>query len=659
MRKVGELPWEFWSFNTCEYRGRVFNFAPDDQGKLVVNEIFLGEGVEVKEIDTGVACRSRHTDLASCCLFDDKIFVVAGENEVADFFCAFVTIDPGELTRESIHIEEKRGLGSEDHWHLHSLVQLAKNKVWALFPGSNEIWTAELKGDMVVMTSHSDVLPMDYEFGGPPLRLSSRRFLAVGEGPISTGIIAVTPGEHFSFKEIGDLPREGRYYGATILVAGRFVVRFGGDDYATECTDDMWIFDLRTGKASPVANEGEMPPMTYWPFLTVKDDILYIVGGADTRLVHSISLQAISELIQDTDLQSIFQTALDLEIRQYPNLRWKDRGPVGMRDLGGCFSRYHSYDTIDHKGRVFHFFQCGGKLYVTEIFFGPWLKTRTVDTGVGSDLDREAYISCCSFGEDILVIVNGEDVKDVLCILMSIEPGELRQESICFEGKWVRGWKEHWTAPYLVQLSENEVWVSFNWSNNVWIGVIEGEELIMARYPVHIPNTEGFYSRPLRLRPKRLLAIKGRAPSIDIISLEVGERLSFEKIGELIGKGRYSIATILIKRRFVVGFGGWNKDYRQDMWIFDLQTRKISLVTNQGEWHPPSQDPVLVIRKQKLYVIGGEPATSVHFLSFSALSRMIEYGGVRSAFCFCLGLPLPSSEELERRPLRHYTPHCL
>jgi len=125
------------------------------------------------------------------------------------------------------------------------------------------------------------------------------------------------------------------------------------------------------------------------------------------------------------------------------------------------------------------------------------------------------------------------------------------------------------------------------------------------------------------------------------------------------GEERDSVSTILIKERFVVGFGGWHGDDVDEMRIFDLRTHKVSSMKKDGEWHPGGRWPVLAVRDEEVYVIGGERTTAVHCLSFSALSQLIEQGGVRSAFCFCLGFPIQPGKGFERRILGHYIPLCL
>jgi len=657
MKKVGGLPCVLWSYDTCEHHGRVFSFAPDKQRKLVVSEVFLDDEVEVKEVNTGVDCKCSSFFYSSCCSFGDKILVMAGELFATDLFCALVSIDLGELTEESIHIEEKNVIGWEVYQSGPFLAQISENKVWASFHNSNEIWIGEAKGNELLMTKHPDHLPMSDGFGAAPLRLPDGRFLAAGGCPLCSDITLITPAELFSFEKIGNIPGEERYCVSTILIKERFVVGFGGCN--DDDMDDMWIFDLQTKKASPVAREGDWHLAVSWPFLAIKDDILYIVGGQKTQSVHSITFQSVSELIQDLDLQPVFQRALGLELRRYPADRTDNGEFRGMRDLGGSFSRHFSRNTIDHQGRVFHFFHCERKLCVTEILFGPWLKTRTVNTGVDCKTSHHGYMSCCPLSDKILVMAGEQYSTKFFYAIVSIDPGELTRESIHVEEKKVIRWESWGFGPYLAHISEDRVWASFYNSDKIWIGEVKGGELLMTKHQDNVPMVKGFGAPPLLLPDGKFLAAGGCPYSTKITLITPGKRFSFEKIGDMPGEGRDSVSTILIGERFVVGFGGRKGKSVDDMWIFDLQTKKASPVKKEGEWHPGTFRPVLVVRDKELYVIGGGGASSAHSLSFTALSCLIQRGRVRCAFCSCLGFPFRLVKGFKRSAFRHYSPPSL
>jgi len=653
MKKVGELGWEVRSYNTCECQGRVFNFAADDQRKLVVGEVFLGEEVEVRRVGTGVKCKCSSSRFFSCCPLGDKVLVMAGEQYATEFFCALVSIDPGELTQESIHIEEKKVSGWESYGLGPVLVQISEDRVWASFDLSDEIWIGKLKGDELVMTKHPDQLPVEEGFGALPLRFPDGKFLAAGGLPSSTDITIITPGEHFSFEKIGDIPGEERDSVSTILIKERFLVGFGGWD--DDDVDGMWIFDLKTHKASLVTNEGKWHPGGPWPFMAVKDNILYIIGGYNSTNAHSITLQHLSELIQDLDLQGAFQRTLGLDLRRYPADREEDRELRGMRDLGGCFPDFFAHNTIDHQGRVFHFSQREGKLCVTEVFFGPRVKTRTVNTGIDCKTGDDDYILCCSLGDKILVIPRQVRARGTSCALVTIDPGELTTESVHVEEKQVVMRRKSETIEFLTRISETEVQASSSVSDEIWIGKLQQTRLVMRKRTARLAAKCGFGSHPLRLPDGRFLVTGEWLPSTTITAVTPGKRFPFEKIGDMPGEGRRDVSMILIGERFVVGFGGCHSDYVDDMWIFDLKTHKVSPVKKEGEWHPGGPRPILVVQDKELYVIGGGATTAAHCLSFAALVRLIQHDGVRYAFCFCLGFPIHPSKALKRSTLKQYS----
>jgi len=303
MKKVGRLPWKLWSCNTWEHQRRVFNFVPDGQRKLVVSEIFIGEKAEVGRVNTDVDCKCSDDCFVSCCPFAGKILVMAGDYRATDFFCALVSIDPGELTKESIHVEEKKVTGWKRYESMPYLAQISKDKIWASFHWSDGIWIGEIKGEAIVMTKHPDHLSTEKGFCAPPLQLPGGRLLAAGGWPDSTSIVFITAGEQFSFEKVENMPRKENTCVSTILIKERFVLGFGGS-YNSD-VDEMWIFDLKTHKVSAVNKEGEWHPGGPRPVLVVRDKELYVIGGG-TASAYCISFSALSRLIQRSKVKRAF-----------------------------------------------------------------------------------------------------------------------------------------------------------------------------------------------------------------------------------------------------------------------------------------------------------------------------------------------------------------
>jgi len=501
-------------------------------------------------------------------------------------------------------------------------------------------------------------MPSSFGFCTVPLRLPDGKLFAAGAWHPSRDITLISCDEEPAFERIGNIPGERRYQVSTVLLADRFVVGCGG--FSETPLDDLWIFDLRGHRGSPVTKRGEWHRADCFIPLVAQNNSLYLVGGEETTSIHSISLQTFSELIQDADIQEALQTALGLELRRYPVNEHEGDESQGERTLGRGFLGYRSYNTVDQQGRVLHFLSIQGKLCITEIFFGAWLKTRMVNTGANCKTDDDRHISCCSFGDKVLVMAGEENTTDVFCGLVSIDRGDLTRDSIHLEEKHIAGWENYRPAPFLAQISESKIWASFPGSNGIWIGELKGNELVMTKHPDHLPIAGGFGAPPLPLSDGRFLEAGGRPSSTDITLITPGEQFFFEKIGDMPGFGRWFVSTILLGSRFVVGFGGsGGRDCIAAMWIFDLRTRKVCSVKEKEEGFPAACLPVLVARNQEICFIGGNwtiPARSIPFTSFS---RMIRHSDMRSAFCLCLHLPLRLHNDMRGRTSSFPMLHCL
>jgi len=656
MKKVGELTWELRSYNTCQYKERVFHFL-SDSGKLRITEVILGEKARCMTIITDVSCKPGHDLYIACCSLGQHILIMAEDN--ADVLAALVDIDEGPLSEATIHITELTVEGDKERFMGPYLSPVSENQALLYFCWQTGMWYCEVTDRTLTIRKLEKKMPKKKGFDTLPLRLPDGRLLVTGLHSCSKDITLISCYREPCFPKIGEIPGEKRCGASTVLVGKRFVVGFGGVRSGTNLAD-LWIFDLQTRRGSSVAKEGDWRAPGNQISLAVQGDTLYLMGGWELHSVHSISLQTLSELIRDVDIQEVLQFALGLEPRPHPAIRQNSAAFVGMRDLGGGFPDYYSHNTVDHRGRVFHFSQYQKNLRITEIFLGPWMKMRTVDTDVDCKAEHDEYISCCSCGDKILVIAGRWRGDDMFCALVTIDPGVLSKESIHFEGKRLIGWERYNDAPYLAQISENEVWASFDCSDEIWTGKFNGNELVMTKHPNQPSMIKGFSAPPLRLRDGRFLEAGTKPESAALVLITPGEQFSFEKIGELPWKGRENVSTILIGGRFAVGFGGCASKYCiEKMWVFDLQTYKVSLVKQMGEWRPAVSWPVLLVGDQTLYIIGGDEPTSAHSLSLAALSRLIQLTAVRAVFRLWLGIPLLPNEELGRTVTQSYLLFCL
>jgi len=654
MKKIGETPWDFYSVNTCICHGRVFNFS-SDSGKLRITELILGDDVRYRSVTIEAGCQTEYDWHVACCSLGQHILVMAGEG--GNVFAALVDIDGGQLSESKIHMTELIVEGDDDWIYWPFLCSVSESRALLYFDEGYSLRYCDIKDQVVTMRKFSTYMSADGEFRTLPLCLPDGKLLVAGKYPCSRSITLISGDAKPQFERIGEIPGRWRYRVSTVLLGERFVIGFGGKNKTP--LDDLWIFDIKTRKGSPVTKKEAWHQPDYSATLAVQDNALYLVGGWYTTSVHCISLQALSELIVDVTFQSTFQTVLGLRLRQYPAGEHEDHTPLGMYDLGGYFPDCRSHNVIARQKRLFHLSSAQGRLCVTEILVGRWIKTRTINTGVECGAVESRYISCCSFGEKILVFGGKADESEVFCALVSIGPGELTKESVQIERKQVSEWKTYTRAILPVQISEDRVWVSFPGSCGIWIGEIKGDKLVMTKHQDLLPTYEGLGMPPLQLSDGRVLMAGKRLRSVDLIFATPGEQFFFEKAGALPRKDEFNASTILVGKRFVVGFGGGMSQPMNSMWIFDIQTRKSSWVKKEGEWHPQSQWPVLFEHNRTLYVIGGGETSSAHCLSFLELSRLTERSEIRSAFCFHVGLSIRPITGLRRSTLIYYTPTCL
>jgi len=96
-----------------------------------------------------------------------------------------------------------------------------------------------------------------------------------------------------------------------------------------------------------------------------------------------------------------------------------------------------------------------------------------------------------------------------------------------------------------------------------------------------------------------------------------------------------------------------------NLWIFDLQKGRASVLAEAGQWYPATHWPVLLTRDKHIYILGGECDTTARSLSFDALADLISYGAIRSAFRSHMKIPLWLSMDLGGGILGYLPPSCL
>jgi len=298
-----------------------------------------------------------------------------------------------------------------------------------------------------------------------------------------------------------------------------------------------------------------------------------------------------------------------------------------MRKVGPTPLEFRSYNTCKHQERVFSFSSDHGKLVVTEAILGKETRCVRVTTELDCNKGGDSCIACCSLGQHMLVIA-GKD-EDMSAALVSVDEGQMTESTTHITALIVESKKEWLDWPYLCPVSENRALLYFNWWDSMWYCDIKDQALTVKKLATRMPSVYGFCTVPLRLPDGKLLVAGAFPYSNDITLISCGEELKFEKVGEIPGERRYLASTVLIKERFVVGFGGWNGNgYLRDLWIFDLQTYKASPVTRDGEWHSADQLVPLVAHCDTLYLLRGQSNS----ISFSKLASLIQDATIRSAF---------------------------
>jgi len=622
----------------------VFNIS-SDSGRLRVTEVVLGDEARCVGVTTDLACKSHDNECILCTPLGEDILVMAGRGK--GVFAALVSVDGGLPSKATIHVTELAVKGLNE-WPDHSfLCPLSEKRALLCSHGGNRMWYCDVKRALLITKELAVKAAATGDFDAVPIYFSDGALLVLQQNLSSTNLVLFRYDGELRLEKIGEISGERRRDTSITLIGGRFLVRFGGQTRDT--LDDLWIFDLETHKGSPVENNGEWHPADKLVFLVVQENTLYLVG----RSIFSISLGALSELIQDVDFQAGFQVTLALKPTGNAPVDRGNETVRGMRKLEGHFCDYFSYNTISHQERVFHFSCDEQKLSVTEILFGPRLKTKTVHTEVSCGSTDGGSVSCCSFGDTILVLAGWCGAAAIFCALVSIDPGELTKESVHLEEKEVVGREKYGTTYLLTQISENKVWASSHFSTEVWIGEIKGKQMLMTCHPSPLITTRGIEAPPLCLPDGRLLMVGKWWPASTVVVLvALGEQLFSEKVGDFPGEARDGMSIVLLAKRFVVAFGGCDGDYRNDIWIFDTKTRVASLLEREGDWSPPTHWPALLVRGQELYIIGGRKATAIHSISLTSLSRLIVDDKVRRVFCNSLGFPL--RPKCDRKKPRKY-----
>jgi len=295
-----------------------------------------------------------------------------------------------------------------------------------------------------------------------------------------------------------------------------------------------------------------------------------------------------------------------------------------MKKVGASPGRIHAHNTLCFDDRVFNFSHLGGTLVVTEYYLEGDVTRKGTNTGINCRTSDKGICSCCILGDSFLVTGGNDGSTDLFTALVTIEPKALGRKTVHVKELRLVGGEACRPRPFLAEVSEDRVWASFSNSNEVWFGKYADDELVMTRSATCLPTVYGFDASPIRL-PDGTFLVAGTFPlSNDITLVSVDDDITFKKIGEMPGVERYKVSLVLIRKRFVAGFGGWNGRRNLDeLWVFDLQSRNSSLVEKKGEWHPATCWPYMQVSNEYLYILGGDATNTMHSISLSDLSSLI------------------------------------
>lgn len=308
-----------------------------------------------------------------------------------------------------------------------------------------------------------------------------------------------------------------------------------------------------------------------------------------------------------------------------------------MKKVGGGAAEFASYNTCRLAGRVLRFFPRFQRLFVAEIALGENAVRAEADTGVECGVTLDCSVSCCALGSGVLVLA-GEREGSFAALVDVGEPraAELAVNVTKLDVSGSIPWS-NW--PFLCQISGDRALLYFHDRSRVWECEVRAGTLVVTDLRSPLPTRYGFGSAAVHVSDGKLLVAGAYPYTKQVTFILLGEALGFEAAGIIPGVARNATSLVLIRKRFVAGFGGLHGGLLDDLWLLDLQTGQSSAVRRGGTWHLADQWVPLAEGEDALYLVGGQWDPSVYSLPFSALASLIVAEGLREAFSEALGLP--------------------
>lgn len=655
MKKIGEDSRRHLLDYFFEHHGRVFQFYISEE--LHVTEYFLGERVETVDAVTKVNWDKHLTDILGwCSLGDDFLMILGGKG-----ICALLLkVDEGKLISGAVHVTSLTVTG-EQAWEVPSfLCQVTETRALLCFLKTNRLLYCDLIGNGLVLKLLNTKAPVSWKCKPSVICLSDRQLLMTGLSSRSTDISLIVCEDEPRFERLGDIPGLPMQKSSIVLLKNRFVVGFGGDEH-TRFTE-LWIFDVQTRASSFIWEKGDWT-LENNSVLVAGDDTLFLIGYG----VHSITFQALSELIDNIAVRAAFCNAFGFSLASKYTL------PSAMRPLLSGMESISvelpgtPCNTVQLNGRLFHIRLSENELLLSEVVFYE-KRARLITVGTGVFMGNMA-VGCCAFGDQILVMSAQESAADgaekseragdcdegsgaskpgqvhtttkVFAALIIVQKGQLSKETFQFSQLSVTGDEEWLGLPYLCQVSKNRVFLHFYNESDMWYCDISCDTLILRKLKTSMPTRFGFCVLPIYLSEGKLLVAGAYPESTDITLIICEDEPRFERVGTMLGAPRVSTSTVLFMERFVIGCGGATNvrrghkftllEWINSLWIFDLQTSRISGVRKAGDWCCTGEDILLVIREGILYLFGVDNGGS-RILSLAVLGALIEDDEVRAAF---------------------------
>jgi len=293
------------SYNTVQCGDRVFHFTQEN-GKLAVSEILFGQVLRGLSVNTYVDCKTDDSECIGCCRFNDEVLVMAGSSSRPskgtdpEVFATLVSVEQGNLSRETLHINELTVAGAPVPWSQHPyLVQVSEHSSWLSFYDGDEVWVCDVQDGTMTLHQAQFRLPSPNGFGAPLVRLQDRTLLAAGGHPPKSDIFRISIGEPPRFERVGTMPGMARWRVSLIAVGAQILVGFGGESNGP--AGDFWVFDLGTRVAAPatvsVSRAADWHPGASGAFLALWNGTLYIIGGYPHAPARSVSLFSLAAMV--------------------------------------------------------------------------------------------------------------------------------------------------------------------------------------------------------------------------------------------------------------------------------------------------------------------------------------------------------------------------